>query len=319
MTRALLAVTLLLFLTLPATASLVEDTLAPTGVHYQEDAGVPGDAPASCADLEADRAVTHQGATSAGILLDVDEDTQDVYALSLDESTVGTRVAVSLATSLLVDSYDVAIDVFSPDCASSVFDPDSAYYNPPPAEPYQPPVGSSGFEADLAGASCDPFAWKFIANQMGGAVVAPADIYVEWTNGEWEYVPAQKSTPATIAMYRTTSHLDVTIERAVIVLPATWHGSFHLASGPCGAVEGTNEPDPYLAPDLTYGNFTVQEAGTHVILVYVTRTIAEKTQATAEELLADPPTTIPVNCHRDICTLATDFASYDLGSQQAAA
>lgn len=319
MTRALLAVTLLLFSTLPASASLIEDTLEPTGLdlHYQEDAGVAGDAPATCETLDADRVVTHQGAESAGILFDPDEDVADVYALTLDGSTVGTRVSVAVLRGLLVDTYDVAMDVFSPDCASSVFDPESAYYNPAPTEPYAPPVGSGTHEAELSGAACDPFAWKFIANQMGGAVSAPADIYVEWTDGTWEYVPAQKSTPATIAMYRTTSNLDVTIERALIVLPATWHGSFHLASGPCTAVEGT-PPTPPAKPTPYYGNFTVQEAGTHVVLVYVTRTIADKTQDTVEGIIADPPTSVPANCHRDICTAALSLASYSVGSDQAA-
>lgn len=315
MARAVLAVTLLLLSTLPASASLIEDTLEPTGAHYQEDAGVPGDAPATCAGLDHARAVTHAAAASSGMLLDVDEDTEDVYALALDESTIGTRVSVSLLTGLAVDAYDVAIDVFAPDCASSVFDPDSAYYNPPPAEPYDPPAGSVGHEARLTGASCDPNSWKFLANQMGG-FPAPETIYVEWTNGEYEYVPVQKSTPATIAMYRTSSHLDVTVARAVIVLPTWWHGSFHMASGPCTAVEG----DPPTPPEQEahYGEFTVQEAGTHVVLVYVTRTIADKTQDTVEDLIADPPTSVPLSCHRDLCSVAMAFTSYDLGSDQAA-
>ena len=313
MTRAKLAIpllaTFLSLLALPASGSLVEESLAPTGLglHYQEDGGVAGDAPASCADLEATRAVTHAAAPSAGMLMDLDEDTQDVYALQLDESTVGTRVSVSLLTGALVDTYDVAIDVFSPDCAGSVFDPGSAYYDPAPSEPYAPPLGSRAHEAELAGAGCDPSAWKFLANQMGG-IAAPETIYVEWTDGTHEYVPVQKSTPATIAMYRSTSHLDVTVARAVIVLPATWHGSFHLASAPCDAVDGVPPTPPEQSPH--YGEFTVQEAGTHVILVSVTRTVAEKAQ--------DAPSSAPMSCHRDLCSMALAGISYDLGSDQAA-
>lgn len=308
-----IALSSLLLLAVPATASLIEDTLAPTGLHYQEDGGVSGDAPATCQALQAARAVTLDAAATSGILLEQDEDAADVYALEITSASIGDRVSVDLLNPLLNGRYDVAIDVFSPDCASSVFDPASAYYNPPPQQPYEGsvPAGFTEREATLAGAGCDPSAWKFLANQMGG-LPAPVDIYVEWTDGSYEYVPVQKSTPATIAMYRTTLHLDVTIERAVIVLPLTWKGSFHLASGPCGAVEGTPPEPPQYSP--THGEFTVMEAGTHVVLVQVTRDTVDKTTDTVEGLVNDPPTSVPLACHREVCSLATGEASYDLGS-----
>lgn len=320
MRRAPVALALLLVLAFPVSASLIEDTLdetlEPTGldVHYQEDATVAGDAPATCEAVDAARTVVLDGSSSPGMLVEHDDEV-DAFAFTLGEETVGERVAVSVLIGLLVDRYDVAFDVRSPDCASSVFDPDSAYYDPAPADPYQPPLGETTFEAGLTGYDCNPGEWKFLGNQMAG-VPAPADIYVEWSNGEWEYVPVVKSTPATIAMYVTSSNLDVTVERAVIVLPAWYKGQFNLVHGPCDAVEGTPEPAPVV--DARYGEFTVQEAGQHVVIVYIEQGTVDKTQATVEALVADPPTSVAVNCHSDICTLAFDGFSYDVGSSLAA-
>ena len=320
MRRAPVALALLLVLAFPASASLIEDTLDDTleptglGVHYQEDGGVSGDAPATCEAVDSARTVVLDGTTSPGMLVEYDDEA-DAFAFTLGQDTVGERVAVSVLIGLLVDRYDVAFDVRSPDCDSSVFDPVSAYYDPAPADPYQPPLGSQGFEAGLTGYDCNPDGWKFLGNQMGG-IPAPADIYVEWSNGEWEYVPVVKSTPATIAMYVTSSNLDVTVARAVIVLPAAYKGQFNLVHGPCDAVQGTPEPLPVL--DARYGNFTVQEAGQHVVIVYIEQGTVDKTQETAEDLLVNPPTSVPVSCHRDLCSLALSPTSYDLGAGQAA-
>lgn len=312
MRRAFVALALCM-LSLPVSASFVEDTLAPIGVTYQEDAGVHGDAPATCLEAQADRGVTFAGADSAGMLVEEDDE-QDAYVLSLNETVVGERVSVSMLTGILTDRYDVAFDVLSPDCLSSVFDADSAYYDPAPATPYEPPVGSTTYEATLTGYACNADQWKFLGNQMGG-IPAPATIYVEWSNGEWEYVPVVKSTPATIAMYTTSSNLDVTVERAVIVLPAWYTGQFKLAHGPCDAVEGEPEPDPYVDSELNtrYGEFTVQETGPHVIIVTITRSTVDKTTDTVTDLANDPPSNMATTCH-DICTAALQFTSFDLGS-----
>lgn len=302
--RRLVALALLVLVALPASASLVEDTLAPAGVTYQEDGGKHGDAPATCALLDTGRTVGLDADRSYGMLVEIDDEA-DAFAFELTQASVGDRVGVQLLPGIAVDRYDIAFDVRSPDCASSVFDPSSAYYNPPPQQPYQPPLGRGVFAARVTGYACDPGAWKFLANQMGG-IPAPADIYVEWTDGSWEYVPMQKSTPATIAMYRTTSHLDVTVARALIVLPATWRGEFHIASGPCDAAVG--EPPQPPEASARYGEFTVQEAGTHVVVVTIARGTVDKTLDTVQ----DPPTAINAGCHYTTCLVAFEGTSFGL-------
>lgn len=315
MRRAVALVALLLAVTVPASGSLIEDTLAPAGVTYQEDGGVHGDAPATCEAVAGAHAIEFGTAEPSNLLVEHDDES-DAFAFNLSADQVGTRVSLSLLTGLVTDRYDLAFDVRSPDCASSVFDPDSAYYDPPPSDPYpNPPLGGT-HEAKLTGYACDASQWKFLANQMGG-LPAPETIYVEWTDGSYEYVPVSKSTPATVAMYLTSSNLDVTVARAVIVLPPTWHGQFKIASGPCDAVEGTPVEGPEHAP-ASYGEFTVQEEGMHIVVVSIARGTVEKTQDTAEDLLADPPTSLNMNCHRDICKAALAMAAYDLGSAQAA-
>ena len=324
MARAQAILALAMLTAFPASASLIEDQLAPVqetvgpiiapeGLYYQEDGGKLGDAPDACPDVEADRGVALNAPATDGLLMDVDDES-DVYGFALDESTVGTRVAINILTGLLVERYDLAFDVLSPDCGSSVFDAESDYYEQPPADPYQPGLGQAAFNGGLTGYSCDPMGWKMLANQMGG-IPAPADIYVEWTNGDFEYVPVSKETPATVAMYRTSSNLDVTVARIVIVLPATWHGQFKIASGPCDAVPGVPEEPPAVTP--TYGEFTVQEAGPHIVRVFIARGTVDKTVDTIEQTVADPPTSIPANCHRDLCSVALQFANYDVGAGSA--
>jgi hypothetical protein len=145
---------------------------------------------------------------------------------------------------------------------------------------------------------------------MGG-IPAPATIYVEWANGKWAYVPVSKSTPATVAMYRTDANLDAAVTKALIVLPESYKGQFKLVHGPCD-VSSTPSPPPQLS--ATSGEFTVQESGPHIVVVYIARGTVDKSVATIEDLLANPPTSVNANCHRDICTLGFDFVSYDVGS-----
>ncbi len=305
MRRALLAAALVaLMAAVPSSASFIEDTLAPAGVTYQEDANVHGDAPATCEDVDPARAVNFDSDASWGMLVDYDDES-DAFALALDESTVGTRVGFTIGFGDAAETSDVAFDIRSPDCGSSVFDPGSAYYDPAPAEPYPNPPNGGQVEAKVTGYACDETQWKFLANQMGG-IPAPATIYVEWTDGSYEYVPVDKSTPATVAMYLTDSHLDVTVARAVIVLPADYKGQFKIASGPCGAVEGVPPVDPVHEPRL--GEFTVQEAGTHVILVTITRRTADKLQ----DSLPDPPMAAAATCHYTGCAAAFSSVSFDM-------
>ena len=284
---------------MPASASWIEDNLAPAGVAYQEDANIHGDAPPTCELLDASRAVNLDDVQSYGMLVDYDDEA-DAYALTLGESTVGTRVGLDIRLGDAAGLHTVSFDIRSPDCGSSVFDPGSAYYNPPPSDPYPNPPNGEQFEAVVTGYACDERQWKFLGNQMGG-IPAPETIYVEWTDGSFEYVPVDKSTPATVAMYVTDSHLGVTVERAVIVLPADYRGQFKIASGPCTAVEGTRVEAPMQGP--LDGEFTVQEAGTHVILV----TISERTADGIEPPLASQRT-----CHYTTCLAAFGAVSFDM-------
>ena len=321
--RRLVAVAALLLLAGPASASLIEDTLAPandlveptTGVTatYQEDGGVHGDAPDTCLEATADRTVNLDDARTQGMLMDVDDES-DAYVFELSETVVGERVQLDLLAGLVVDRHDVLFDVQAPGCTASVFDYQSSYYDRAPADPYTPPEGSVGREAGgLSGYDCGD-EWKFLANQMGG-IPAPETIYVEWTDGSYEYVPVDKSTPATIAMYLTGSHPDVTVARAVIVVPADYTGEFNLVHGFCGAVQGTPELPP-MPPTLgaKVGEFTVQEAGTHIVVVYIERGTVDKTVDTVEDLVNDPPTSVPLSCHTDICSVALAESSYDMGA-----
>lgn len=305
MRRALLAAALVaLVAAVPSSASFLEDTLAPAGVTYQEDASVHGDAPATCEDLDPARAVAFDADASWGMLVDYDDEA-DAYALALTEATVGTRVGFSIGFGEAAETSDVAFDIRSPDCGSSVFDAGSAYYDPAPAEPYPNPPNGGQVEARLTGYACDERQWKFLANQMGG-IPAPDTIYVEWTDGSYEYVAVDKSTPATVAMYRTGSHLDVTVARAVIVLPADYDGQFKIASGPCSAVEGVRPVDPVHEPRS--GEFTVQEAGTHVIVVTITRRAADKVQ----DSIPGPPTATAATCHYSTCLAAVGSVSFNM-------
>lgn len=299
MRRALLAALMVAVVAaMPASASWIEDNLAPAGVAYQEDANVHGDAPATCELLDASRAVHLDDVQSYGMLVDYDDEA-DAYALTLEESSIGARVGLDISLGEAAGLHEVSFDIRSPDCGSSVFDPDSAYYNPPPSDPYPNPPNGAQFEAKVTGYACDEAQWKFLGNQMGG-IPAPATIYVEWTDGTYEYVAVDKSTPATVAMYRTASNLGVTVERAVIVLPADYKGQFKIASGPCTAVPGTPVEPPTQGP--LEGEFTVQEAGTHVIVV----TISQRTV----DGLPVPPTTR--SCHYTTCLAAFGAVSFDM-------
>ena len=307
MRRALLAALMVAVVAaMPASASWIEDNLAPAGVAYQEDASVHGDAPPTCELLDASRAVNLDDVQSYGMLVDYDDEA-DAYALTLEEASVGTRVGLDINLGDAAGLHTVSFDIRSPDCGSSVFDPDSAYYDPAPTDPYPNPPNGATVEADLTldADECDESRWKFLGNQMGG-IPAPATIYVEWTDGTYEYVPVVKSTPATIAMYVTTSNLGTTIERAVIVLPADYRGQFNLVAGPCTAVEGTPVEAPFQDPDALVGEFTVQEAGTHVILV----TISERTADGAQELV--PPLGTTRTCHYNSCLVAFQAVSFDM-------
>lgn len=325
--RRTVAVAALLLLAPAVSASLIEDFLSPvdgivgpaTGVSatYQEDGGVHGDAPDTCLEATAARTVDLDSARTQGMLMDVDDES-DAYVFELSQESVGERVRLDLLAGLVVSRHDVLFDVQAPGCTASVFDYDSSYYDTAPEEPYTLPEGSIGHEAGgLSGYECGD-EWKFLANQMGG-IPAPETIYVEWTDGSYEYVPVDKSTPATIAMYLTESHPDVTVARAVIVVPADYKGEFNLVHGFCGAVQGTPELPP--TPPTTgskVGEFTVQEAGTHIVIVYIERGTVDKTVDTVSDLVADPPTSVNMNCHGDICTLALGDASYDLGASRVA-
>ena len=325
MVRSSLVAFAVVMLAVPVSASLVEDSLAPLGpanqlleettgesLRYQEDAGVHGDAPDLCLEATAERGVTLGGARTAGMLMDVDDES-DAYVFELGEDTVGKRVGMDLLSGILATRHDVAFDVFAPGCTASVFDFNSTYYDPAaPEDPYTPPAGSTEVQAGgLTGYACGD-EWKLLANQMGG-IPAPATIYVEWTDGSFEYVPVMKSTPATVAMYLTTSHPDVTIDHAVIVLPEGYKGQFNLVHGFCGAVPGT----PTVPPQHTNttGQFTVQQAGTHIVVVSIVRGTVDKTVDTVADLAADPPTAVGVNCHGDICTGIFSRSGYDFGSQ----
>lgn len=307
MARSTIALALVLFLALPATASFIEDS---TGQTYQEDAGVAGDAPATCQLATAARTIDLNEPAKAGMLVDYDDES-DAYTLALGSSEVGQRISLSLLKGLAVSRHDIAFDVFAPGCGSSVLDPESPYYPKAPANPYTPGVGKSAYEGRTTGYDCKPSDWKFHANKIYTGN-APADVYVEWSNGQHEYVPLQKASQGTVAMYESTSNLGYTVARMVIVLPAGWQGDFKIAHGPCDGVVG----DPNANAPVSYGSyaeFTAQQAGPHIVVVHIARGAVEKTTDTVLGIVANPPTTVPVHCH-DICTLALQFASYDLGS-----
>jgi hypothetical protein len=95
----------------------------------------------------------------------------------------------------------------------------------------------------------------------------------------------------------------------LIVLPATYSGQFHIGSGPCDAVEGSPVPGPDKSPSS--GEFTVVEAGLYVAMV----TIEEGPVGSLTG--SPPPSSLTVDCHQDVCTLALGNLSYGLGSSEA--
>lgn len=321
--RLLVVAATLLVAAAPASASLIHDLLAPvndivepnTGltVGYQEDAQAHGDAPATCELATAEFSVHLDQAATAGMLVEVDDES-DAYFFELGDGAVGERVGLDLLAGAAVARHDIAFDVLAPGCGSSVLDPESPYYETEPVVPYEPAEGQAMFEGDVVDYDCNETEWKFHANKVGRGS-APETIYVEWTDGSAEYLSLSKASSGTVAMYVTSSHLEYTVARAVILLASDYDGDFKIAHGPCDAIEGNSGPQP-PTHSATRAEFTVQEAGPHVVVVYIGRGTVDKTVDTLEDLVANPPTSMNRNCHKDICTAALQFTNYDVGASQ---
>ncbi|MGQ0535408.1 MAG: hypothetical protein ACT4PT_05000 [Methanobacteriota archaeon] len=263
-----------------AEASRVEDA---TGLRYQEDAGVEGDAPSSCADLEPARVVTvATGAPTFGLLVP-EEDPSDLVLLDVT-GFVGVRLAVDLVPQE-GNPFSIDFDVRFPDCETSIFGAAPSSSGGTSTSASASSLTKTVFAKNLVGYSCEAGRWHFVVNQLGDAVAPPAAIHVTWTDGAEEDVPLAKVTRATVAHYSSASNLHVTVAEARAEIDARWGGQFNLGSGPCDAVP--------FEPPLRDGNrieFTPLAPEPHVIQVFVSSP-------------APPLGPSPASCH-DICGAA---------------
>lgn len=290
----------------PATGSLIEST-SDGIVTYQFDGDAHHDAPDTCSEASSEFAVPY-GNTTDGMLVPV-EDKADHFVVPVNQSLVGSRITISVFDPEA--DIDVVLDVRVPGCGGSVLDHDQQPADPPAhAEPG--PGERSARLSNLAGGwECDPDAWFFVVNQVGGGA-APSSIHVVWTDGSRADVPLKKDTPATIAQYETDQHTDVTIQSASAILADDWSGRFNIGSGPCDATDGGTVFGPPAASsrDGDTISFTPTQEG-----MYVAALVLQEPEAFDPMGLLGPQ---PASCHTCVDALEDEAIplEYDLEGEE---
>jgi hypothetical protein len=289
-------------LTAPVTASLIEDQ---TGFHYQDDGGAELDAPDQCELPQPLRAIEFNAQAKSGKLVPGDDE-KDYYQLNSSASLVGVRVQVLLRAAD-ANLANLSLDVELPGCGGSVFDPATyeqqkqALESDPKYSPTEPAAEGEKtvFAQTLTGYACDSTQWHFLINKIGGRP-APDHIRVQWSDGDIENIPSDQQTPATLAHYRTTSHLDTPVWSAAVNIVQDWHGKFNLGSGPC-----VGEPTP---PHEVFSPPFVQGAHGEFTIVYG----EPYAMAAIYQPPKAPSTTVAVSCH-ELCNPAFDAMGLSFG------
>ena len=84
----------------------------------------------------------------------------------------------------------------------------------------------------LSSHGCDDTEWHFIITQVEPPELAPAEIYVTWTDGSQETLPLDGVTGKS-AHYYWYNHLEVPVQEAWTEIYDGWSGEFNLSHGPC--------------------------------------------------------------------------------------
>lgn len=295
--RPALLSALLVALSWPASASLVEDA-SDGAVAYQFDADNHHDAPDACRDAAPGWSLPLDASVD-GLIVPPD-DLSDVFLLDVPADAVGSRVTLRLREG--ADATDLDVTAFLPGCLLDVLAPEAQ-----PQAPPMPPAPASGerqvaVEATPKGA-CGPD-WFFMVQGLVGA--APGAMHAAWTDGSEASVPLTHVS-GHVAMYRTSANIANTLTGAWINLPATFTGSFEVAHAPCGIADGgAVYGPPNVAGDDVIA-FTPVRAGPHAIQVRL-----------APPSLPGVPTAVPMSCHMcvDGGDEAAQKASYVLSSDQ---
>lgn len=305
----------MLVLSAGASASFIEDqtTQVHEDLYYQEDGNKNnhgGDAPDTCEDADPawSLGVGHDRNVS-GMLVQEDDES-DAYVTPINDTHVGKRLSLEILDSIGLTAYELGFDIRTPDCSESVFDPNATLYDtsqPAKEDPVEADDGEAEHEfRDLGDYDCNPDEWKFMIQQSQD--IQPDSLYVEYTDRSWEYVPLWHGSPANVAMYLTSTNLEDNVTRVMFAISDAWDGKFKVAHGPCD-VNGEIER-PMKEPSLLSGEFTVVEPGDYVFLVFIEKDAVETTEEEISQYVP-PPSSVPVRCDDEFCTLAFDGIEYD--------
>lgn len=77
---------------------------------------------------------------------------------------------------------------------------------------------------------CKETEWHFVITNVDGET-APRSVHVTWSEDD-AAVRLEQVTGET-AHYRTSSHLDQSVEKATARIHEDWEGNFRLGDGPC--------------------------------------------------------------------------------------
>ncbi len=264
--------------------SNIEDA---TGIEYQDDANVHGDAPGTCQTVDPRRILATDDGPIPAMLVENDDEA-DAFHIPIGSSYVGARLRLDLTASVGAELMDVAFDIVDAACGFSVFDPDADIYHPQrgvPSEPFSAKAGYQTYDyAPDAEYICDDTAWKFLIKHKRG--INPSSLYVEWSNGDHTYIANDDLDPSQVGKYLTTHNLQHTITRLAVQMPAAFDGELTIAHGPCDLTQAVAPNPP--ATNATSGEFTVVQAGNYVLIITLERGIMEKATGLDPLLRCDP-------------------------------
>ncbi len=257
-----------------------------TGLQYQNDAGVHGDAPDTCETVDDRRALLADEGSIDAMLVERDDEA-DVFAVPIDAAFTGERLRFDLLKTTGADLFELAFDIVDAACGFSVFDPDADIYHPErnaPSEPFNPQTGQQTYDYAMpASYTCDATEWKIMLRHLNGLTVD--SLYIQWSNGDYEYVAPETNGSSQVAKFITSRDVEHTITRIAASMPTGFPGTIHVAHGPCGLTDASDIQAP--SSDANGGEFTVAQSGEYVLLVTMTKGAIEKATGIAP----------PVRCH----------------------
>lgn len=277
-------------------ASQIEDA---TGLEYQNDADVHGDAPGTCETVDERRLLAVDDEEPMQAMMVEGDDEADAFLIPIGSEFEGERLTFELLPGTLnAELYEFSFDIVNANCGYSVFDPDAEVYHPPgpPDEPFDDSATMQSHELSARDSeSCNPDEWKFNIKHDRGLLIG--DLYVEWTNGDYTYIEHPADT-SQVSKYLTSHNLEHTIARLVLQAGPEWAGSMTIAHGPCGVVEGEHGEIPGPSKEPLGGEFTVVEADQYVLIVTLEKGVVDFVQDQ-----------VPTRCHDDFgCFMYEEFS-----------